>query len=110
MTKKLTSSDVKQLANQYTELAIKTLADICMDFEAGAGARAAAAAALLDRAHGKPGQEIALTGQGGGPLLVAGLDIASLSTEKLNALREILGGARELPALPEPRETKPDVE
>lgn len=61
------TADVKQLAQKYTEEAIKTLAQIMKSGDSDK-ARAAAAKELLDRAHGRPVQ--AITGEGGGPLTV----------------------------------------
>lgn len=51
------SAHVKELAQQYTELAINTLADVCKSADKDT-ARVHAAIALLDRAWGKPYQEI----------------------------------------------------
>lgn len=57
--------DVRALAGQYTDEAIKTLAHIMQHGETEPG-RIAAARELLDRAHGKAAQPV--TGAGGGPL------------------------------------------
>lgn len=51
-------AELAALAREYTEDAIKTLADICTDAEAPAAARVTAASALLDRGWGKPTQEV----------------------------------------------------
>ncbi len=48
--------DVQDLARKYTPDAIKTLAEICVDKKAYAGARVAAATAILDRGYGRPAQ------------------------------------------------------
>jgi hypothetical protein len=61
-------SHVRALARQYTEAAVKTLADIMIDAEAPHAARATAANSLLDRGWGKPVQEI--SGEGGGPVKI----------------------------------------
>ena len=53
--KKATLSD---LAGQYTEKALATLAEIMESDQAPAAARVSAANSLLDRAHGKPVQLI----------------------------------------------------
>jgi hypothetical protein len=45
--------DLREVAKEYTPVAMKTLAEICAKGESEA-ARVAAANALLDRAHGKP--------------------------------------------------------
>ncbi len=55
---------VRKLAQDRTELAIKTLADICGDTDASDSARVSAAAHLLDRAWGRPAQSIELSGEG----------------------------------------------
>lgn len=47
---------VKDLARQFTELSVNTLAEICRKKKAPAAARVMAATALLDRAWGKPVQ------------------------------------------------------
>lgn len=43
-----------EMAGQYTESALATLAGIMQDTDAPAAARVTAANSLLDRAHGKP--------------------------------------------------------
>lgn len=45
---------IRELARQWSQEAIRTLADIMMDEEADASDRVKAAIALLDRAWGKP--------------------------------------------------------
>jgi hypothetical protein len=45
--------ELREVAQEYTPVAMKTLADICEKGESEA-ARVAAANALLDRGHGKP--------------------------------------------------------
>jgi hypothetical protein len=45
--------ELREVAKEYTPVAIKTLAEICENGESEA-ARVAAANALLDRGHGKP--------------------------------------------------------
>ena len=50
---------VRELARQWTEQAIQTLADIMQDPSQPARARVAAAESLLDRGYGKPTQPIA---------------------------------------------------
>ena len=54
---------VRELARQYTEAAVKTLAEIMVSETENGRARVAASEALLDRAWGKPAQ--ALTGEDG---------------------------------------------
>lgn len=63
-----TTADVKVLAQQYGDDAIKALADIAMSPDQPAAARVSAANALLDRGFGKPTQAVELTGANGGPV------------------------------------------
>lgn len=51
--------NVRELAQQHTEEAISTLVEIMQDKEAPPAARTAASTAILDRAWGRPVQEIA---------------------------------------------------
>ena len=48
-----TSQDVAAIARHYSALAMRTLAEIADDPDAGSSARVAAAQALLERGHGK---------------------------------------------------------
>ena len=52
------TADVKAVAATYTAQALETLAEIMQDGTAPHSARVAAANALLDRAVGKPRQEL----------------------------------------------------
>jgi hypothetical protein len=52
------SAWVKHLAAKYTEDAIRTLVELMNDTEQDGKTRAMCANALLDRAHGKPAQEL----------------------------------------------------
>lgn len=52
------SAWVKNLAAKWTEDAIRTLAELMADPEQDGKTRAMCANALLDRAHGKPAQEL----------------------------------------------------
>lgn len=52
------TASLKALAGNYTSQALETLASIMSDVEQSAAARVAAANSLLDRAHGKPRQEL----------------------------------------------------
>ena len=52
------TADVKAVAATYTTAALETLAEIMQDGTAPHSARVAAANALLDRAVGKPRQEL----------------------------------------------------
>lgn len=53
------TSSLKDLARQYTDDALLTLADIMADEGEPAAARVSAANAILDRGYGKPSQTIA---------------------------------------------------
>lgn len=64
------TADVKALAGNYTAQALETLASIMNDVEQSAAARVAAANSLLDRAHGKPRQELEHAGSEPEPLTV----------------------------------------
>ncbi len=64
------TADVKALAGNYTAQALETLAEIMQDGTAPHSARVAAANALLDRAVGKPRQEIEHAGSEPEPLTV----------------------------------------
>jgi hypothetical protein len=55
--------DIEALAREYTEAALRTLAEICADPKAPPAARVAAANALLDRAWGKPRQPLEHAGE-----------------------------------------------
>ena len=52
------TAEVRELAGEYTEDALKTLVQIMNDNKAAAAARIAAAKAVLDRGHGKPAQAL----------------------------------------------------
>lgn len=52
------TASVKQIASEYTESAVSTLASIMTDSEQPAIARISAARELLDRAHGRPTQSV----------------------------------------------------
>ena len=64
------TASLKALAGNYTAQALETLASIMSDVEQPAAARVAAANSLLDRAHGKPRQEIEHAGSEPEPLTV----------------------------------------
>ena len=49
--------DLRELAREYTEVAINTLSEITQDTNAPPAARVAASCALLDRGYGKPMQQ-----------------------------------------------------
>jgi hypothetical protein len=52
------SRELKEIAREYTPLAIRTLAEIAGSDTAPAKARVDASVALLDRGHGRPTQMI----------------------------------------------------
>jgi hypothetical protein len=54
---------LKGIAQEYTAEAIDVLAEIMRDPESPAAARVAAADKLLDRAYGKPRQELEVSGE-----------------------------------------------
>ena len=64
------TADVKAVAGSYTTAALETLAEIMQDGTAPHSARVAAANALLDRAVGKPRQELEHAGSEPEPLTV----------------------------------------
>lgn len=49
---------IREAAQEYTEDALKVLADVMNDHDQPALARIAAATAILDRGHGRPAQAI----------------------------------------------------
>ena len=62
------TAGVRALAGNYTAQALEALASIMNDVEQSAAARVAAANSLLDRAHGKPRQELEHAGSEPEPL------------------------------------------
>ncbi len=64
------TADVKAVAATYTTAALETLAEIMQDDSAPPAARVSAANALLDRAVGKPRQELEHAGSEKEPLTV----------------------------------------
>ncbi len=52
------TKEIKALAGQYSEHAIAVLVELMEDEDTPAATRRAAAADILDRAHGKPAQAI----------------------------------------------------
>jgi hypothetical protein len=64
------TAEVRELAGEYTEDALKTLVQIMNDNKAAAAARIAAAKAVLDRGHGKPAQALELASKDDGPMKV----------------------------------------
>ena len=64
------TAEVRELAGEYTEDALKTLVQIMNDNKAAAAARIAAAKAVLDRGHGKPAQAVEPASEDDGPMNV----------------------------------------
>lgn len=61
------NAEVREIAQRYTEKAVKALADIVENSESDS-ARVAAANALLDRGHGRPSQSVSVSAPDGGPI------------------------------------------
>ncbi len=55
---------LRELAQQHTEDAIQSLAELCTDHAQPGAVRVAAATALLDRGHGRPSQTVEIEGNG----------------------------------------------
>lgn len=53
------AENVRELAKEYSETAVETLVDICLNSKSDS-AKVQAATALLDRGYGRPSQEIYL--------------------------------------------------
>lgn len=75
-----TVGPVRELAATFTETAIHTLVTIMEDDSAPASARSAAAIALLDRAHGRPSQDLSMR--------VDGVDMAAAHLAAIKAMSE----------------------
>jgi hypothetical protein len=76
--------DVKALARECAPEAISTLEEIMLDPKAPSAARIGAATAILDRAFGKPGQAVAVSGA------IASFDFTRLSDEDLVEYKRLL--------------------
>ena len=70
------TATLKDLAREYTDTALATLAAIMTSFEAPAAARVSAASALLDRGYGKPSQILA-GDEEGGPIRVSRIELVA---------------------------------
>jgi hypothetical protein len=79
--------ELKELAQQYTEEAVLTLAEVMRNDEAPAVARVTAAVAILDRGHGKPRQQHEHTGADGKDLIPGPVDISKMAVGLLTILR-----------------------
>lgn len=76
------------LARQHTEVAIRTLSEICENGDSES-ARVSAANALLDRGYGKPTQSHEHSGKNGGPIQT--VDLTNATPEQLDALESVFG-------------------
>lgn len=92
----LITRDIKALAAEHTDVALRTLAEIAATGESEA-ARVSAATALLDRAYGKPRQEIEHSG-------TIGRGVNEMSEDDLIAIAG-RGSARDTGAPPKPAVT-----
>ena len=86
------TASVKQIASEYTESAVSTLASIMTDSEQPAAARISAARELLDRAHGKPAQFVEIDAN----VNTHKIDLAAIDAELEKAAEERARRQREL--------------
>lgn len=78
------TADIKAIAQEFGEEAIKHLVEIARDGDAPHAARVAAVKEILDRGYGKARQPLEHTGAEGGPIETQStLNVSSLSTEVL---------------------------
>lgn len=84
-------AEVRELAREHTEAAIRGLARVLVEKKAPAMARIAAAEALLNRGWGKPAQAVEVSGPDGEP--VKSEISHAQSPEQLAAVIRILAGA-----------------
>lgn len=84
------TADVKEAARAYTTEAVEELARIMRESESDA-ARVSAIREILDRAHGKPSQAVAIGGDPNAPPVSTKteVDVSSLSPEQLRALASV---------------------
>ena len=80
--------EVRALARQHTEEAIRTLVRI-MRSGTPDRTRSAAAEAILDRAWGRSAQAVEASGPGGGPIPVTSLDYSRLTDEELEEFHRV---------------------
>lgn len=80
--------NISHLARQQTDVAIKTLTDICKGGKTEA-ARVSAANSLLDRGYGKATQPHEHGGKGGGAIPL--MDLTNATEEQLGALETFFG-------------------
>lgn len=83
--------NVRDAARSLTMTALRTLEEVCANGVSEA-ARVAAAQAILDRAWGKPQQHVELTGDDGGPVKIAGVNVSlnQLPEDDFRALRALV--------------------
>jgi hypothetical protein len=86
------TAEVKALAQEHTEAAVRVLAEIMASTDASPAARVSAASALLDRGHGRPSQ--AITGPGDKDLIPANTATPDRVAAVFLALTERLPRAR----------------
>ena len=86
------TASVKQIASEYTESAVSTLASIMTDSEQPAIARISAAREVLDRAHGKPAQFVEIDAN----VNTHKIDLAAIDAELEKAAEERARRQREL--------------
>lgn len=79
--------ELTALAREFTEEALKTLADVMRDAGQMARDRVKAAEVLLDRGWGKARESVEITGANGGPVQM--VDYSALSEEELLLAMEI---------------------
>jgi len=70
------AKEIRELARQYTDVAIEALRSIALSGK-NESARVAAAQALLDRGYGKPKQGLEVSGADGGPIEVSTADLVA---------------------------------
>jgi hypothetical protein len=77
------TKDVKDLAQEFGEEAIKALVEIVRDGEAPHAARVAAIREVLDRGYGKAKQGLEVTGAEGGPVsMVTRIELVDLVDDR----------------------------
>lgn len=81
---------IQEIARDYTDLAIRTLAEVAAKSE-NDSARVAAANHILGRGYGKPAQSHRHAGPGGGAIPIANADLTNASPEQLDALEAFFG-------------------
>ncbi len=79
---------LSQLAIEHAEMAMQTLVSVASNKSNTPASRVTAAAHILDRAYGKPGQVHEHTGANGGPIAIA--DLRHLTDDQLAAIEPLL--------------------